>query len=97
MDHPVSRESLMRFAAGSSTRQENRSIVAHLLKGCPECARQIRGDVRPEVPEDAYDSMLARLSGERTLRRGTWARLLPFEKHAPAEEPTVRQRSLARR
>jgi hypothetical protein len=96
MDHPVSRESLKRFAAGTSTRQENRSIVAHLLKGCPDCAQQIREGVRPEVTEDAYDSVLAKMNGERTLRRGSWAKLLPFEKQAPAEPP-VRPRSIARR
>lgn len=96
MDHPVSRESLKRFATGTSTRQENRSIVAHLLQGCPECAQQIHQGVRPEVPEDAYDSVLARMSGERTLRHGSWAKLLPFEKQAPAEPP-VRTRSIARR
>ncbi len=96
MDHPVSQESLKRFAAGVSTRQENRSIVAHLLKGCSQCAQQIREGVRPEIPEDAYDPVLAKLSGERTLRRGSWAKLLPFEKLAPAEPP-VRPRSIARR
>ena len=96
MDHPVSRESLKRFATGASTRQENRSIVAHLLKGCPECARQIREGVRPEVSEDAYDSALAKMSGERTLRRGSWAKLLPFEKQVPVE-PAERPLSIARR
>lgn len=96
MDHPVSPESLKRFAKGSSTRQENRSIVAHLLKGCPECARQIREGVRPEVPEQAYEPVLAKMNGERTLRRGSWAKLLPFEKQAPAE-PAVRPRSIAHR
>jgi hypothetical protein len=95
MDHPVSRDSLKRFAVGASTRQENRSIVAHLLKGCPDCARQIREGVRPEVPADAYDPVLARMNGERTLRRGSWAKLLPFEKQAPAE-PVERPLSIAR-
>ena len=96
MDHPVSRESLTRFAAGASTRQENRSIVAHLLQGCPECARQIREGVRPEVPDDAYESVLSRMNGERTLRRGSWAKLLLFDKQAPVE-PVVPQRSIAHR
>jgi hypothetical protein len=96
MDHPVSRDSLKRFAAGLSTRQENRSIVAHLLRGCADCAQQIHEGVRPEVPDDAYDPILAKLSGERSLRRGSWAKLLPFDKPAPAE-PEVPQRSIARR
>ena len=96
MDHPVTEESLRRFATGASTRQENRSIVAHLLKGCADCARQVRQNVRPEVPEDAYEGVLSKLNGERTLRRGSWAKLLPFEK-TPASAPVPSQRTLARR
>ena len=95
MDHPVTEESLRRFANGVSTRQENRSIVAHLLKGCADCAHQIRQNVRPEVPEDAYEGVLSKLNGERSLRRGSWAKLLPFEKPV-ATAPQVPQRSLAR-
>lgn len=96
MEHPVAEESLKRFANGASTRQENRSIVAHLLKGCAHCAQQIREGVRPEIPEDAYDAVLSKMSGERTLRRGSWAKLLPFEKPAPAAPPPS-QRNLASR
>jgi hypothetical protein len=96
MDHHVAEDSLKRFAVGKSTRQENRSIVAHLLGGCARCAQQIRENVRPEVPEDAYEGVLSRLSGERTLRGAAWARLLPFEKPGMAAS-TVPQRSLARR
>ena len=84
MDHPVSEDSLKRFAAGTSSRHENRQIVAHLLRGCGGCAQQIRENVRPEVPDDAYETVLSKLSGERTLRRGSWAKLLPFEKPEPA-------------
>jgi len=96
MDHPVSADSLKRFATGISTRQENRVIVAHLLKGCAECAMQIRENVRPQVPEEAYDAVLSKLSGARTLRHGSWAKLLPFEKAAPTP-PELPQRSVARR
>ncbi|HYU32294.1 MAG TPA: hypothetical protein VEW48_09030 [Thermoanaerobaculia bacterium] len=97
MNHPVSEDSLKRFAAGISTRQENRTIVAHLLRGCAGCAQQIRENVRPEVPEDAYETVLSRMSGERTLRRGSWAKLLPFEKPEPTAPPEVPQRTRARR
>jgi hypothetical protein len=96
MDHHVSEDSLKRFAVGKSTRQENRSIVAHLLGGCARCAQQIRENVRPEVPDDAYEAVLSRMTGERTLRAGAWAKLLPFEKPGLATAP-VPQRSLARR
>lgn len=96
MEHPITEESLKRFANGAATRQENRSIVAHLLKGCARCAEQIRDNVRPEIPDDAYDAVFSRMSGERTLRRGSWAKLLPFEKAAPAAPPSS-QRTLASR
>lgn len=96
MEHPVSVESLKRFAVGKSTRQENRSIVAHLLQGCARCAQQVRENVRPEVPDDAYEGVLSRLNGERSLRGDGWAKLLPFEK-AAAVAPVVPRRSLARR
>lgn len=96
MDHLVTEESLKRFATGTSTRQENRSIVAHLLKGCADCAQQVRENVRPEIPDDAYEAVLSRVSGERTLRRGSWAKLLPFEKAAPSAPPPS-QRTLASR
>jgi hypothetical protein len=33
MDHP-SEETLKRFAAGTATREENRAVVSHLVKGC---------------------------------------------------------------
>lgn len=57
MDHSISEESLKRFAAGSSPREEARTIVAHLLKGCHECARVLRGIVQPEAADD-YDEAL---------------------------------------
>lgn len=95
MDHPISEESLNRFAAGAASRQENRSIVAHLLRGCAVCAQKVREGVRPEVPEDAYDSVLGRITGERTYRQDGWAKLLHFERpQAPA--PVAARGSLAR-
>jgi hypothetical protein len=94
--HPVTEESLKRFATGISTRQENRTIVAHLLKGCAQCAQEVREGVRPQVPADAYDAVLSQMSGERSLRRGSWAKLLPFEKAMPSV-PVLPERSLARR
>ena len=95
MNHPISDESLKRFAAGSASRQENRSIVAHLLRGCAVCAQKVRESVRPEVPEDAYDSVLGRITGERTYRQDSWAKLLHFERpQAPAPVPV--RGSLAR-
>jgi hypothetical protein len=62
MDHPVSQNSLKKFAAGTSSREENREIVAHLLKGCPSCSGQMGAYMRPEIAADAYDAIFARLS-----------------------------------
>jgi len=95
MDHPISDESLNRFAAGSATRQENRSIVAHLLRGCAVCAQKVRESVRPEVPEDAYESVLGRITGDRTYHQDRWAKLLHFER-PQAPVPVAARGSLAR-
>jgi hypothetical protein len=62
MDHP-SEDTLKRFAAGTGSREENRSVVQHLLKGCPACARTLRALMEPdpvaradyEAPLDRFD------------------------------------------
>lgn len=66
MEHPISRESLERFAAGSATRDEGRAIAIHLLKGCGTCAATLRSLERNRAPMDAYDRALDRF--ERGLR-----------------------------
>lgn len=66
MEHPISRESLERFAAGSATRDEGRAIAVHLLKGCGTCAATLRSLERNRAPMDAYDRALDRF--ERGLR-----------------------------
>lgn len=60
MDHP-SEETLKRFAAGTGSRDENRAIVAHLLKGCPACARILRALMEPDkVARADYEESLDR-------------------------------------
>ena len=62
MDHP-SEDTLKRFAAGTGARDANRAVVAHLLKGCPACARTLRLLMEPasvtrvsyEAPLDRFD------------------------------------------
>lgn len=66
MEHPISRESLERFAAGTATREEGRAIAVHLLKGCGTCAATLRSLGRDRAPTDAYDRALDRF--ERGLR-----------------------------
>jgi hypothetical protein len=65
MDHP-SEDVLKRFATGTASREENRAVVTHLLKGCPACARTLRALMEPnpvaradyEEPLDRFDEGL---------------------------------------
>lgn len=66
MEHPISGDSLQRFAAGAATREEGRAIAIHLLKGCVTCAATLRSLQRSRAPVDAYDRSLDRF--ERGLR-----------------------------
>ena len=60
MDHP-SEETLKRFVAGTASREENRGVVAHLVKGCSACARTLRELMEPEsVPRASYEAALDR-------------------------------------
>lgn len=60
MDHP-SEGTLKRFAEGAASREENRAVVAHLLKGCPPCSRKLRELMKPDaVPRGAYETALER-------------------------------------
>lgn len=66
MQHPISKETLERFAAGKASPDENRRVVVHLLKGCEACARLLRELEGVETPVCAYDKALDRF--ERGLR-----------------------------
>jgi hypothetical protein len=58
MDH-LSEETLKRFVAGTASREENRVVVAHLLKGCVPCAQKLRELMEPEpVSRRAYEPAL---------------------------------------
>ncbi len=60
MEHPWD-ETLKRFVAGTALREESFAIVAHLLRGCPACARKIREFMLPDpVCHEAYSSALNR-------------------------------------
>ncbi len=90
MNHPVSEHSLQRFAEGTSSYAESRSVVLHLLQGCPECAGAVQSYLRPEVPAMAYDRVFDRL---QRVQEG--AKLLTFHKpQAPA--PRLERRSRVR-
>lgn len=51
---------LARLAAGTASKEELRRAVAHLLRGCPDCAARLRAQVRPPIAETAYDAALDR-------------------------------------
>jgi len=61
MEHPDA-ETIRRFACVAATRDENRIIVRHLLRGCPECAIELtRSWLSPlTVDPCAYDKALDR-------------------------------------
>ena len=60
MDHP-SEDTLKRFSAGTGAREENRAVVAHLLKGCPACAKTLRLLMEPDpVTRASYEQPLDR-------------------------------------
>jgi hypothetical protein len=58
MEHPVQDSSLVRFAAGTASRDEARTITRHLLRGCQLCAERLREIIRPPVEEAAYSPAL---------------------------------------
>jgi hypothetical protein len=66
LEHPISESSLERFSKGTASKDESREIVAHLVKGCPACARRLRAYAPDPVPAGAYDAALDRL-GEKSL------------------------------
>jgi len=41
MSHPISDRSLYRFASGTASREEGRTILSHLLQGCAPCSRKL--------------------------------------------------------
>jgi hypothetical protein len=60
VEHPWE-ETLKRFVTGATKREESLAIVAHLLRGCPECAHKIRQLMTPEpVRREAYGPALNR-------------------------------------
>jgi len=60
VEHP-SEETLKRFVTGKASRDENREVVAHLLKGCALCAAKVKSLIEPDsVAGPSYDPSLER-------------------------------------
>ena len=84
MDHP-SEETLKRFAAGSSPREESRAVVAHLLKGCSGCVATLRALMQPPpVAVQSYERPLSRFD------RDLLSRLESDVDHEPALATVLR-------
>lgn len=67
MSHPISDRTLYRFASGAASREEGRSVLAHLLQGCAPCSRKlsvVSGFAKPAGGAQAPAS-----SGRAALRR----------------------------
>ena len=59
---------IRRFIALEATQPENRDVVLHLLRGCPECAARVRRLWRPKVAAEDYDGLLERVTLPRPKR-----------------------------
>jgi hypothetical protein len=55
-----SESALERLAAGAASSEELRGMVAHLLRGCPECVGRLGELLHRPVAEGAYDAVLDR-------------------------------------
>ena len=65
MAHSIPRSTLERFAAGAASREENRAVVAHLLKGCALCVQVLQEtDYHEEMSPSALDAALDRFERE---------------------------------
>lgn len=84
MEHP-SEETLKRFVSGTAPRDESRTVVAHLLKGCALCARKIRALMQPAtVRRDGYEPALERF--DRRLIEGLESSVGPGPIPPPAPD-----------
>ena len=60
MAHPISESCLRRFERGQATREERRTILAHLLRGCPVCSRALHACLDPSSQEHGSERGLDR-------------------------------------
>src|SRR5687768_15214614 len=57
MSH-LSKDLIERFFALSTSREENRQLVRHILSGCPACVELLRSLIRPAVDPKEYERLL---------------------------------------
>jgi hypothetical protein len=58
VEHLIQEDSLERFAAGTASRDEARTITRHLLRECPICAGRLRELLRPPMQGADYGPVL---------------------------------------
>lgn len=63
--HPISESSLNRFARGTATREEGKTIVLHLLRGCSLCCGKLQAligpvELSPELPAAYQEPLMKR-------------------------------------
>jgi hypothetical protein len=75
MEHPT-RADLLRFLLGTTSRQENRLIVRHLLANCPACTAALSQMWKEPIAPTAYDQALDRF--QEQLR--TWLSAKPSQR-----------------
>jgi hypothetical protein len=67
MSHLISDRSLYKFASGTASREEGRTVLSHLLQGCAPCARKLRVLAGYEAPAGSAQAPAA--SRHPALRR----------------------------
>jgi hypothetical protein len=87
LDHP-SEETLKRFAAGKASREESRTLVAHLLKGCALCAARLKSLMEPPcVAVVSYDTALDRFDQGMVEALEASVSPMPAEPVSPPPRP----------
>jgi hypothetical protein len=90
VQHP-SDEILKLFAKGTTSREEGRAVVAHLLKGCPSCAEKIKTFLQPDpVAGDTHEAVLKRFEDGLAARLERLQESEPPKPGAPPEQPSPR-------
>jgi hypothetical protein len=81
--HHPSDETLKSFAKARTSREEGRTVVAHLLKGCPSCAEKIKTFLRPDpVAGGAHEAVL------KSFEDGLAAKLEKLQESKPPKPIT---------
>lgn len=73
MKHPISESSLKRFASGTASREEGRTVLAHLLRGCSACSGKLQELMGPLEQSPGYEEVLNHFEESVARRPAAWA------------------------